>query len=108
MSIKSLLQLILFFLIILVLGGIYFLYFYESPRLNVDLKPIIENSAYDQDNSLDDVTDREILGEIGKKDENNIIVSNKNLNSESIKIKDVSKNNNKPIAETDFEKEGKK
>ena len=107
MSIKSLLQLILLFLIILVLGGIYFLYFYESPRLNVDLEPIIENSAYDQDNSLDDVTDREILGEIGKKDENNIIVSNKNLNTESIKIKDVSKNNDKPIAETNFEKEGK-
>jgi len=107
MSIKSLLQLILFFLIILVLGGIYFLYFYESPRLNVDLEPIIENSAYDQDNSLDDVTDREILGEIGKKDENNIIVSNKTLNNESIKIKDVSKNNDKPIAETNFEKEGK-
>ena len=107
MSIKSLLQLILLFLIILVLGGIYFLYFYESPRLNVDLEPIIENSAYDQDNSLDDVTDREILGEIGKKDENNIIVSNKTLNNESIKIKDVSKNNDKPIAETNFEKEGK-
>tara|TARA_B100001027_G_scaffold81529_1_gene55853 strand:- start:820 stop:1575 length:756 start_codon:yes stop_codon:yes gene_type:complete len=107
MSIKSLLQLILLFLIILVLGGIYFLYFYESPRLNVDLKPIIENSAYDQDNSLDDVTDREILGEIGKKDENNIIVSNKNLNTESIKIKDVSKNYDKPIAETNFEIEGK-
>lgn len=89
------------------MGGIYFLYFYESPRLNVDLEPIIENSAYDQDNSLDDVTDREILGEIGKKDENNIIVSNKTLNNESIKIKDVSKNNDKPIAETNFEKEGK-
>ena len=46
MSIKSLLQLILFLLIILVIGGIYLLYFYESPKLNVKLKPIIEKNDY--------------------------------------------------------------
>ena len=67
MSVKSLLQLILFLLIILVIGGIYFLYFYESPKLNVNFEPIIENSGNNQTNSLSEVTDREILEEVEKK-----------------------------------------
>ena len=64
MSIKSLLQLILFLLIILVIGGIYLLYFYESPKLNVKLKPIIENNDYNQGSSVNDISERETLEEV--------------------------------------------
>ena len=77
MSVKSLLQLILLLLIILIIGGIYFLYFYESPKLNVNLKPIIENNGNNQTSSLSEVTDREILEEVEKKDENSATASNK-------------------------------
>ena len=88
MSVKSLLQLILLLLIILVIGGIYFLYFYESPKLNLNLKPIIENSGINQTSSLSEVTDREILAEVEKKDENSAIASNKKKNTNNIKIQD--------------------
>ena len=38
MSIKSLLQIILFLLIVIILGGIYFLYFYSGPLKNKEAK----------------------------------------------------------------------
>ena len=37
MSIKSLLQVILFLLIIIIIGGIYFLYFYSGPIKNKEI-----------------------------------------------------------------------
>ena len=106
MSIKSLLQLILFLLIILVIGGIYLLYFYESPKLNVKLKPIIEKNDYNQDGSVNDISEREILEEVEIRDKNNAIQSNKNLNTESIKIENDLKKGDKPIAKTKSKKEG--
>ena len=106
MSVKSLLQLILLLLIILVIGGIYFLYFYESPKLNLNLKPIIENSGINQTSSLSEVTDREILAEVEKKDENSAIASNKKKNTNNIKIQDDLKKNDKPLTEAKSKKKG--
>ena len=100
MSVKSLLQLILFLLIILVIGGIYFLYFYESPKLNVKLKPIIEKNDYNQDSSVNDISEREILEEVEIRDKNNAIQSNKNLNTESIKIENDLKKGDKHSKQT--------
>ena len=37
MSIKSLLQIILFLLIVIIIGGIYFLYFYSGPLKNQEI-----------------------------------------------------------------------
>ena len=42
MSIKTLLQIILFLLIILIIGGIYFLYFYKGPISNKLINTEIE------------------------------------------------------------------
>ena len=106
MSVKSLLQLILFLLIILVIGGIYFLYFYESPKLNVNFKPIIENSGNNQTNSLSEATDREILEEVEKKKERSTIASNKKKNTDNIKIQNDLKKNDKPLTEAKSKKKG--
>ena len=106
MSVKSLLQLILFLLIILVIGGIYFLYFYESPKLNVNFEPIIENSGNNQTNSLSEVTDREILEEVEKKNESSTIASNKKKNTDNIKIQNDLKKNDKPLTEAKSKKKG--
>ena len=50
MSVKSLLQLILFFLILIIVGGIYFLYFYSGPQKNDTIK-IENNSKISQENT---------------------------------------------------------
>ena len=59
MSIKSLLQIILFLLIILIIGGIYFVYFYSKPLKNeltmsknlneIGVKTIDKNTSLDQE-----------------------------------------------------------
>ena len=64
MSIKSLLQLILFILIILVLGGVYFLYFYVNPNENLEIKSTISKNLNNQDNLTNEASDRENLEEI--------------------------------------------
>ena len=64
MSVKSLLQLILFLLIIVIVGGIYFLYFYKGPLKN---KEVLNNTLIEIDNSnknLNSSTNDEILEEI--------------------------------------------
>tara|TARA_Y100001958_G_C21077576_1_gene434974 strand:+ start:81 stop:842 length:762 start_codon:yes stop_codon:yes gene_type:complete len=79
MSIKSLLQLILFFLIVLILGGIYFLYFYSGPNKKLLISNnSIENIKSNSFNS-ENVNDQEILGD-------KIINENQNsnINLESI------------------------
>ena len=43
MSIKSLLQIILILLIFIIIGGIYFIYFYSVPNKKVELSGINEN-----------------------------------------------------------------
>ena len=43
MSIKSLLQIILILLIFIIIGGIYFIYFYSDPNKKVGLSEINEN-----------------------------------------------------------------
>lgn len=67
MSVKSLLQLILFLLIIVIVGGIYFLYFYKGPLKN---KEVLNNTLIEIDNSnknLNSSTNDEILEEIKEK-----------------------------------------
>jgi len=64
MSVKSLLQLILFFLIILVIGGIYFLYFYSGPQKNeVNLIKDIEKVEKEELNKQN-IGDQEILEDV--------------------------------------------
>ena len=64
MSVKSLLQLILFFLIILFIGGIYFLYFYSGPQKNeVNLIKDIEKVEKEQLNKQN-IDDQEILEDV--------------------------------------------
>ena len=106
MSVKTLLQLILLLLIILIIGGIYFLYFYESPKFNVNLKPIIENNGNNQTSLLSEVTDREILEEVEKKDENSETASNKKKNTDNMKKQNDLKKNDKPLTEAKSKKKG--
>ena len=64
MSVKSLLQLILFFLIILFIGGIYFLYFYSGPQKNeVNLIKDIEKVEKEELNKQN-ISDQEILEDV--------------------------------------------
>ena len=81
MSVKSLLQLILFLLIIVIVGGIYFLYFYKGPLKN---KEVLNNTLIEIDNSnknLNSSTNDEILEEIDAsiKDNNLKKEINKNI-----------------------------
>ena len=92
MSVKSLLQLILFLLIIVIVGGIYFLYFYKGPLKN---KEVLNSTLIEIDNSnknLNSSTNDEILEEIDAsiKDNNlkkeineNISVTKKKFNKKN-------------------------
>ena len=64
MSIKSLLQLILLLLIFVVIGGIYFLYFYSGPLKNEN---IVNNSLNEINNERikqDELLDHDVLQEV--------------------------------------------
>ena len=75
MSIRSLLQLILFLLIVLIIGGTYFFYFYKTPIINKENSNIIFDN--DQENTVENLSnDREILQDLNKN----------NLNKKSEKI----------------------
>ena len=75
MSIRSLLQLILFLLIVLIIGGTYFFYFYKAPIINKENSNIIFDN--DQENTVENLSnDREILQNLNKN----------NLNKKSEKI----------------------
>ena len=75
MSIRSLLQLILFLLIVLIIGGTYFFYFYKTPIINKENSNIIFDNG--QENTVDNLSnDREILQDLNKN----------NLNKKSEKI----------------------
>ena len=76
MSIKSLLQIILFLLIILILGGIYFLYFYSGPLKN-NFSQNTEKNLLDQNLSNQDILsvdkiENKTSGNFSKKLENNL------------------------------------
>ena len=87
MSIKSLLQIILFLLIVIIIGGIYFLYFYSGPLKNqeivnqnlIDLNKGNENS--------ENITDQEIL-------ENSITTNNNQDTTNVSEIKEIPKSKN--------------
>ncbi len=86
MSIKSLLQLILLLLIFLVIGGIYFLYFYSGPLKNENIVNNSLNEISDKGIKQGELLDHDVLQEVNtnknKKlihDKNNKIV-NKELN----------------------------
>ena len=76
MSIKSLLQLILLLLIFIILGSIYYMYFYSGPLKNqIVLEKQIEDLVYknqEQNISLEEKP-------LEESDSNNIQISNSNL-----------------------------
>lgn len=75
MSIRSLLQFILFLLIVLIIGGTYFFYFYKTPIINKENSNIIFDNG--QENTVENLSnDREILQDLNKN----------NLNKKSEKI----------------------
>ena len=89
MSIKSLLQIILFMLIILIVGGIYFVYFYSKPLNNeltmsknlneIGVKTIDKNTSLDQE-----------LLENTKVLENNVLKTDAKLKEKNFKQTDKS------------------
>ena len=96
MSVKSLLQLILFFLIILFIGGIYFLYFYSGPQKNeVNLIKDIEKVEKEQLNKQN-IDDQEILEDVNlsknKAQEKDLDLKNTKVKFEDAK-KDINQEN---------------
>ena len=93
MSIRSLLQLILFLLIVLIIGGTYFFYFYKTPIINKENSNIIFDN--DQENIVENLSnDREILQNLNK---NNLIKkSEKIYETKEKKIEQKIKNDVSP------------
>lgn len=90
MSVKSLLQLILFFLIILVIGGIYFLYFYSGPQKNaVNLIKDIEKVKKEEFNKQN-IGDQEILEDVNLS-KNKVLEKDLDLRNTKIKFDDAKK-----------------
>ena len=93
MSIKSLLQLILLDLIVLIIGGIYFLYFYsnsndeilnykknlEEMKVNEVNENLMENSINLEDKKVELEQNKNIKLKNDKTEENNALNENKNL-----------------------------
>lgn len=94
MSIKSLLQLILTLLILLILGGIYYIYFYSNPVKN-QINLINQTNNLNKENK----TDQEMLDEIPRSENDNKITQNNieivNKTNDHIKTESKeTKNNN--------------
>ena len=94
MSIKSLLQLILTLLILLILGGIYYIYFYSNPVKN-QINLINQTNNLNKENK----TDQEMLDEIPRSENDNNITQNNieivNKTNDHIKTESKeTKNNN--------------
>tara|TARA_B100000989_G_scaffold170324_1_gene127555 strand:- start:870 stop:1565 length:696 start_codon:yes stop_codon:yes gene_type:complete len=81
MSIKSLLQIILILLIFIIIGGIYYIYFYSDPNKKVELSEINEN--------LNLSVDKVILEDNEATDKNNLSISGF---EDSKKVNDDKKN----------------
>ena len=108
MSVKSLLQLILFFLILIIIGGIYFLYFYQGQN-KISLSNIREVEKLDtnfknaggsfNENLLENTTEEEersnISEDINTKNNKNINIDDKNFKKFDNLNVDNSKDNKK-------------
>ena len=93
MSIKSVLQLILFSLIIIIIGGVYFIYFYSNEDLNRISISEKSETIYEEDSKLQN--DQVILGDKEMQNLENTAKTNaNNINTNTkFKLKDKSKNN---------------
>ena len=93
MSVRSLLQLILFLLIVLIIGGTYFFYFYKTPIINKENSNIIFDN--EQENTVENLSnDREILQDLNK---NNLNKKNEKIyETKEKKIEQKIKNDASP------------
>ena len=104
MSIKSLLQLILLLLIFIILGGIYFIYFYSGPLkkeilnsdliLSVDDQKLAEKNLQDSEILEEFKNDKESLKEVNQDNDIKIGNSNTNMKTENLGDKNVNLLNN--------------
>ena len=79
MSIKSLLQIILFLLIVIILGGIYFLYFYSGPLKNKEAREKLPELS-ETNKVLNNTPDQGILEEVNIDKKNELINIEKKQN----------------------------
>ena len=93
MSIKSVLQLILFSLIIIIIGGVYFIYFYSNEDLNRISINEKSETINDEDSKLQN--DQVILGDKEMQNLESTAKTNaNNINSNTkVKLNDKNKNN---------------
>ena len=96
MSVKSLLQLILFLLIIIILGGIYFLYFYSGPIKNQTV--VLSDLSVENSNDSNLSSNQEIL---------EVVVPNEKKRSQ-IEDKKIFKEDLTQDITSEFVKNGKK
>ena len=106
MSIKSLLQIILFLLIILLIGGIYFLYFYERPNLDVKFNPLVEKNTTKQDSLINEDL-IENLVEANSEIKSNLKSEGENKIVNNIKLNENSDKNNKNNEKSFLDKQEK-
>ena len=96
MSIKSLLQIILFLLILVIVGGIYYLYFYSGPSNNTkieSLERLSEQKIVDEENEiLESITDPK-----NEKNEETKIISKNEIISKNNKVKNITPEKNNQI-----------
>ena len=101
MSIKSLLQIILFLLIILILGGIYYLYFY-SETLNDQINLNEKENALSQITISQNNFDKDIMEEIDEKDLKDKLIEDNKITD---KILEENKNEYKDVTNNNLTKE---
>ncbi len=105
MSVKSLLQIILFLLIILIIGSIYYVYFLKIPldnkvNLNTEIqlnkKDIMENEVLSKEERLDEIelieNEKSKVGKNNNIDQVNLSVNNNNLLENSSEKNDLKLN----------------
>ena len=90
MSIKSLIQTLLFLLIVLIIGGIYYLYFYKSPESDTRISNN-ELGKITNDQSTKNTADEEILEIITK--ENNDFKKQEKISLNVISEENIKKRN---------------
>ncbi len=101
MSIKSLLQIILFLLIILILGGIYYLYFY-SENLNNQINLNEKENALNQITISQNNFDKDIMEEIDEKDFKDKLIEDNKITD---KILEENKNEYNDVTNNNLTKE---
>ena len=101
MSIKSLLQIILFLLILLILGGIYYLYFY-SETLNDQINLNETENALSQITISQNNFDKDIMEEIDEKDLKDKLIEDNKITD---KILEENKNEYNDVANNNLTKE---